>query len=480
MTEVLIAGAGPTGLTLAIELARRGVAVRVVDKADRYAAGSRGDGMQPRTQEVFEDLGVLEQIQAAGMGAPLQRLYDGDTVIREERMADPVEPRPDVPYPNPWFVPQWRTEEILRDRLAAYEVVVELSSGVTEIAQDADGVTVTLETGETVRAAYLVGADGGKSTVRKQLGIPFVGKTDEELRIVLADVRADGLDHEFGHAWMRDQRTFAGFTPLAGGTDTYVVATSATGFDLTLEGLQGAVDAISGRTDVRLRDLTWISEWRLNERMASQFRDRRVFLAGDAAHVHSPTGGQGMNTGIQDAYNLGWKLAAVLAGAPDGLLDSYEAERLPIAAHVLGLSSEILGKHLDGADDANRRGEETYGLDLTYRDGPLALSGSGRVRGGDRAPDAPCTDVAGKPVRLYQLYAGPHWTLLRFGPTAPSIPGIPTYTVGEDLIDTEGHITKAYDVEPGTAVLVRPDNYLAALTPDQAALKTYASQVLPA
>ncbi len=477
-TQVVVAGAGPTGLTLALELVRRGVGVRIVDKAAAFSAGSRGDGLQPRTLEVFEDLGVLDEVRASGIGAPVMRVYAGERVVFEGRMAEPVEPRPDVPYPNPWFVPQWRTEEILRTALGRYGVEVELAKGVQDVSQDADGVTVRLDDGETVRAAYLVGADGGRSTIRKRLGVPFAGSTDEEIRMLLADVRATGLDHELGHGWMLDETTFFGFTPLAGGDDTYVIASSAPGVEPTLDGLRRTLEQLSGRTDISIDELTWVTEWRLNVRMAERFRDGRVFLAGDAAHVHSPTGGQGLNTGVQDAYNLGWKLAAVLAGAPAGLLDSYEAERVPIAAHVIGISSELLDKSLQGAEDALERGEETQQLDLTYRTGPLALDTRGTgdgLRAGDRAPDAPCA-VDGQATRLFALYAGPHWTLLRFGPDAPRLDHPEVHSPA--IADSEGYLQKAYDVPPNASVLVRPDGYVGAITTDPEALAGYAAQVL--
>jgi 2-polyprenyl-6-methoxyphenol hydroxylase-like FAD-dependent oxidoreductase len=480
--DVLVAGAGPTGLALALDLARRGARVRIVEKADRFAVGSRGDGIQPRTLEVFEDLGVLDEVLSAGISAPVSRIYDRDRVIWEGRMAEPVAPRADVPYPNLWFVPQCRTEQILRSRLAAHGIEVAPGAGVVAFDQDDHAVTVQLEGGETLRAAYLVGADGGRSTVRKRLAVPFVGETNDDVTLLLADVRVEGLDHGYGHGWLLGGHTYFGFTPLAGGDDTYAVTTSASGIPPTLEGLQHTLEVVSGRADIRLRDLTWSTIWRPNIRMVKQFRVGRVFLAGDAAHVHPPTGGQGLNTGVQDAYNLGWKLGAVLDGAPEKLLDSYQAERLPVAARVLGISTSLLEKSLGGADDAFERGEETQQLDVSYRLGPLTLDdGSSRaLAAGDRAPDAPCLHRDGKPVRLFDCYAGPHWTLLRFGTTAPALgqPVVQSHCIGDDLIDADQHILDAYDIKAGAAVLIRPDGYIGAITSAPADLADYAHHVM--
>src|ERR1700744_2575916 len=482
-TDVLVAGAGPTGLTLALDLVRRGIGVRVVDKADRFSVGSRGDGISPRTLEVFEDLGVLDEVMSAGMSAPLTRVYAEDQVVWEGRMAEPMAPRPDAPYPNVWFVPQWRTEQILRSQLAAHGVEVTLNAGVAAFEQDQCGVTVAMEDGRTLRTTYLVGADGGRSTVRKRLAVPFAGQTNEAITMLLADVRVDGLDHDYGHGGMLEGQPFFGFTPLAGGNDTYVLNTPASGVPLTLDGLQQTLESASGRSDIRLRDLTWSTIWRPNVRMVQQFRVGRVFLAGDAAHVHPPAGGQGLNTGVQDGYNLGWKLGAVLDGVPDVLLDSYEAERLPGAARGLGISAALLDKHLSGADDAFERGEETQQLDVSYRPGPLTLDDGSScvVVAGDRAPDAPCRDQHGRPVRLFSCYAGPHWTLLRFGGPAPALDraDVQSYCVGSDLGGVGRHIQDAYDVKNSAAVLIRPDGYIGAITSRTADLAAYAARVMP-
>ncbi|OXM66710.1 FAD-dependent monooxygenase [Amycolatopsis vastitatis] len=462
-TRVLIAGAGPTGLTLAIELARRDVPVRIIDKAETYFAGSRGDGLQPRTMEVFEDLGVLDAVLAQGAAPVPTRVYVGGKLVDERFMFDVVEPTPTTPYPGAWFLGQSQTEGILRDRLAEFGVRVELNTALTGFEQDADGVTATLSTGQTVRSAYLVGADGGKSFVRKALGIAFEGTTDESIRMLLGDVRADGLDRGYGHRFGATDNPMRGmmFSPLPG-TPHFQFGSPLGDGDLDAEtalpAVQARLDEVTGG-GITLSDLAWSTVWRPNVRLAARFREGRVFLAGDAAHVHPPTGGQGLNTGIQDGYNLGWKLAD---GSPE-ILDSYEIERRTVAARVLGITTGLMQKYVDGDEDADRRGEETQQLDITYRGGPLSPAGTGSLRPGDRAPDAPLVDANGKRVRLFELFRGPHATELVFGDG----PGegyriLPAGSVatGTDLVDEGGHAYAAYEVEGGRRVLIRPDNYV--------------------
>lgn len=465
-THVLIAGAGPTGLTLACDLARRGVDFRIVEREPR--SGSRGKGLQPRTLEVFDDLGVVDAVLASGAPYPPINAYRNGSVVWQGRMHEPAEPTPDVPYPNVWMVPQWRTEEILRDRLAELGGRVERAE-VTGFEQDDEGVTVEVDRGRRVRAAYLVGADGGRSLVRKRLGVRFDGETHEAERMLIADVRTGDLDRDHWHTWgdTATQKLTVGLCPLPG-TDVFQL-TAPIGEeetpDLSLETFQKIVSAVA---DVRLTDIGWTSVYRVNIRMAERFRAGRAFLAGDAAHVHSPAGGQGLNTGVQDAYNLGWKLAR----GGGTLLDTYEEERLPVAAGVLGISTKLYRKAAQGQADAFRRGEETRQLGIGYPDSPLSVGGG---KAGERAPDAPCRSADGRPVRLFDVFRGPHVTVLGFGAdhaeTVARIdaaygPAVRAYTVGEegDLVDTEGHVRAAYGA--GGIVVIRPDGYIGSYDAD--------------
>jgi 2-polyprenyl-6-methoxyphenol hydroxylase-like FAD-dependent oxidoreductase len=452
---VLIAGAGPTGLTLAIDLARRGIAVRLIDKATQYFEGSRGDGLQPRTLEVFDDLGVVDEVLRQGRSVPLMRIYLDGVVADERRMAPILEPTPDVPYPNAWMLGQSRTEQILRDKLAEYGVRVELGTAIAGFTQNADVVTAELSTGETVETQYLVGADGGRSFVRKHLGIAFEGTTDESIRMLLGDVAADGLDHEYGYWFAQAANPMAGIalTPLSGGDQFQFGAPLDDGdVDPSLERLQELVDEYAGPGVAKLRDLTWSTAWRPNVRLASHFRVGRAFIAGDAAHVHPPTGGQGLNTGVQDAYNLGWKLA----DGREEVLATYEIERRTNAMRVLGISEELMQKHVDGDESAMERGENTRQLDVSYR----SLSDTRPIAPGDRAPDAPLVDAAGNNLRLFDLLRGPHFTLLRFT------------SIGEHTVDVvrrhapDGTYVSPeafdhYHAQDGDEILIRPDGYLA-------------------
>ncbi|QEV21996.1 FAD-dependent monooxygenase [Streptomyces alboniger] len=478
---VLIVGAGPTGLALACDLARRGVGCRIVDRAPVFPSGSRGKSVQPRTLEVLDDLGVLDEVRAYGGPVLPYRAYDRDRVLGVWPSARQRAATAQVPYPNVLMVAQERVEDALRKRLARHGVRVRFGTELLTFAADDEGVTATLadrSTVEQVRARYLVAADGGRSVVRKQLEIPFEGVTYDSQHITVADVEADGLDRAHCHVWPRAAEGTIALYPLPAGRS----------FQLTADGDLGdradsLRDAFAQRTDsmgIRLREVSWMSTYRVVIRAAQRFRAGRVFLAGDAAHVYPPAGGQGMNAGIQDAYNLGWKLARVLAGAPSSLLDTYEAERVPIAARTLETVSELYHRSLLGDPKGRTDPPDSGQLAVSYRGGPLALDHRGRasgLRAGDRAPDAPCHDRRGKAVRLFDVFRGPQTTVLAFGSryaqsgTAADELHADSAAVrvvvrpgdsapGTAIVDTHGHAHRAYDITADTVVAVRPDGHI--------------------
>ncbi|MFE7073229.1 FAD-dependent oxidoreductase [Streptomyces sp. NPDC057620] len=454
-TDVLIVGAGPTGLALALDLARHGVHALVVERSATLFPGSRGKGIQPRTQEVFDDLGVLDALRAGGGTYPVGMIWKDGQRQGEHRMFDEVEATEADPYAGfALMVPQWRTQEILYARLTELGGGVAFGRELVGLAQDADGVTASFASGAPVRARYAVAADGGRSAVRRALGITMTGETVDPAPAMVADIRVTGLDRDNWHFFPPTeagpglQGGFLGICPLPHTEDFQLAAGFADPSaepDLSLDGIRKLV---ATRTHLSADDVTevrWASEFRPRAAMADRFRDGRVFLAGDAAHVHSPAGGQGLNTSVQDAYNLAWKLAAVLRGsAPAALLDSYEEERMPVAAQMLGLST---GVHRGEV----RRGAATQQLGLGYRGSALAVEtradlSEEALRAGDRAPDGTRSGT-----RLFDAFRGPHWTLLTVGSTdteVPDLPGVRTVRF------------PAYEAYGTGVFLVRPDGYV--------------------
>ncbi|HEX4303020.1 MAG TPA: FAD-dependent oxidoreductase [Rhizomicrobium sp.] len=487
-TYVLICGAGAAGLTLAIDLARRGISFRLIDKLKGPFGGSRGKGIQPRSQEVFEDLGVIDRLVAAGGVYPPQRSYKPDGTFEEEEVLQLGAASADEPYKIPLMVPQFLTEGVLRARLAELGARAEFGCELIAFQQD-DGAVVARMRGaagkETIRARYLVGCDGGRSFVRHALGIDFPGKT-LGVRAVVADIMVDGVGRDAWHRWNEGSAAQISLCPLAG-TDMFQLQGPVPPegeIDLSAKGLTQLLGARTGRADLIVRSVSWASAFHMNARLAARYRVERVFLAGDAAHIHPPTGGQGLNTSVQDGYNLGWKLAAVLRGAPEALLDTYEAERRPVAAAMLGLATELLEAAKRGS---MRRGREVHQLDIGYPDTALALEMPARSSGvlaGDRAPDAPMRGAGGLPARLFALTRGPHWTLLGYEAARDAIKsraGLHIHVIGArgDVVDEGGHFHDAYGVAPGDWVLVRPDGYVGAIVSGEnvAALEDYLARV---
>ncbi|MFJ6782541.1 FAD-dependent monooxygenase [Streptomyces yangpuensis] len=337
-TDVLIAGSGPTGLTLAVDLALRGFAVRVIERRTAPHRESRAKGLRAGSLAIFQELGAAEPLIAAGTaGVVLRKYFDGEHINDTSTPADAG-----------LLIGQWQIEEALRDRLAGLGVHVEYGAELVGLTQDGAGVRAELSDGSVIAARYLAGCDGGRSTTRKLLGIPFEGNGETEPAMVIGDVRAPGLGRDVWHQWFTSEGGGILLCPIPG-TDTFQLQASPEhderGEPLppSLESFQRIFDRCAGMPDVRLEDPTWLSSWRVNVRMATRIREGRVLLAGDAAHVHPIAGGLGMNTGIADAAALGRALSVALAGPDadaDAALAAYEAERLSVAAGVLADTAE--------------------------------------------------------------------------------------------------------------------------------------------
>jgi 2-polyprenyl-6-methoxyphenol hydroxylase-like FAD-dependent oxidoreductase len=345
--DVVIVGAGPTGLMAATLLRRVGVSVRIFDKATQQAHESRAFAVHARSLEILRSIGLGDAFMERGLIASGAQVFvDGAQAAQVD--FDDIG-RGDTPYPFVLMVPQWEIEAILAEDLRRQDVAVEHGVTVDDFRQSASGVTVraTREDGThfEVGASYLIGADGAHSVVRKTLGLTFHGAPYPQ-GFFLADCRVDwALDHHHLKIFVGD-RNLAVFLPLRGrdvgriiaiqpydeGAATSEVAGSA---PATLDEVEAALRQVA-KLPVTLRDPVWVTRYRLHHRGVDRYRDSRVFVAGDAAHIHSPAGGQGMNTGLQDAANLAWKLALVISGrAPTALLDTYHSERWPIGQKIL-------------------------------------------------------------------------------------------------------------------------------------------------
>jgi 2-polyprenyl-6-methoxyphenol hydroxylase-like FAD-dependent oxidoreductase len=431
-TDVLIVGAGPTGLALACDLARRGVRIRVIDKAAEYFTGSRGKAISPRTMEVLDGLGVADQVLAAGLLNVPMRTYDGGRVIGETIINPALYSGPEIPYPIPVLIPQYRTESILRDQLARQGVRVELHHEVIAVKQGEGDVTVKVAhhgCTEDVRAEYVVGCDGGHSTIRRLIGLSFGSAPNEsEKWCWVGDVLIDGLEPGVAHRWNDPQRGMLLLSPFKDTELWQFQFLPADGTPPLPEPDQDEFRRVwaawTGLPAERLHDTRTASRFRVNEHIADHYRVGRVFLAGDAAHIYSPAGGQGMTTGIQDAYNLGWKVAAVLAGAPSELLDTYEAERKPVAEYAMRRSrkrwkevNQAVATQGDSPLWQLVSNEDTSQLNITYRGGPLAPAdpeAATALRPGDRAPDGQLQDSSGRPTTLFAQFRTPEFRLLMF------------------------------------------------------------------
>ncbi|GAB1814359.1 FAD-dependent monooxygenase [Mycobacterium sp. MUNTM1] len=459
--DALIVGAGPTGLMLAGELALAGIDIAVIERRTHHdLAGSRAGGMTSRTLEILDQRGIVDRFLTQGWTGQIGH-YAGIPL-----------PIGDLPARHNYGLglPQYRIERALAGWARELGANLRLGCEVTGFTQDDGGVDVALSDGATLRTQYLIGCDGGRSLIRKNAGIDFPG-WDPSTSCLLADVEM-GEDPPWG---MHRAGGFHSFFKLEDdGPVRVMVAEPDVGKigEPTLNDVREALITIRG-TDYGIRSATWISRFTDVTRQASSYRDRRVLLAGDAAHVHFPIGGQGLNTGMQDAMNLGWKLAHVINGtSPEMLLDTYHTERHPVAANVLHntMAQTALngsGARIDALRDAvselialdgprRRIAAMMCGLDIHYD------LGHGHPQLGRRMPDIDVHTAAG-PTRVCTLLHHGQAVLLNLrtpwsfdaSPWAHTLSVIHAEYAGGWELPIIGNVTTPH------AVLIRPDGYVA-------------------
>jgi 2-polyprenyl-6-methoxyphenol hydroxylase-like FAD-dependent oxidoreductase len=525
--DVLVVGAGPTGLTLAAQLQAFGATVRIVDRQLDRVHESRALAVQPRTLEVLRGLGLAEELIARGNDAVWVQLHAGGRVVRIRLFGLGLD---DTAYPFLLFVSQAETEQVLGDHLATGGIPVERGVELVGFRADHDAITCTLGhrdgSTEQLRARYLVGCDGAGSTVRRGAGIPFQGGAYPQT-FALADLGAEPMDRDSAHAFLAEEGIVL-FFPLGRPASWRMLAMhpSLQGrrepARPSLEELQALADAMTD--GVRLRDPVWRTYFGLQHRHATRYRDGRLFLAGDAAHVHSPAGAQGMNTGIQDAWNLGWKIALVRRGlAEEALLDTYDTERRPVGGFVVRftdrafsaatstnpllrlLRTELVPRVLPLGlrfDRAVAYGFRTVSqLNIGYRHSPAVQEGRPTLRRGPRAGDRlPDARVArdGQACWLGEALAAPCFHLLLCGPPGdwhpsqlttlrhryPDTLAVHHLTRGATpgaLHDPDGQVFARLGVEATAQYLVRPDGHIGYRCggDDLAGLQCYLMRWLP-
>jgi 2-polyprenyl-6-methoxyphenol hydroxylase-like FAD-dependent oxidoreductase len=499
--EVLISGAGPVGLALGLELQRFGVRFRIVEKKAQRSATSKALGLQPRVSEVFAILGIKDEFDVRGFSdiAAANFRSGAKKLLRIALRPPPDQAGHGACQPRMLIIPQSDTEEILERTLAARGQAVERRRELVGFEQNLDDVRTQIrnEDGseETIASKFLVSCEGAHSAVRKKAGFSFAGTT-MPMRFLLADVTIDwDLPENEVHAWFHRDGVF-GALPFGAQKWRLIIEraqdhAAAPDEEVTLSLIQQLAAERIAQSGLRIHDPIWLSDFRINARMVDRFRARRVFVAGDAAHIHSPLGGQGIATGIQDASNLAWKLFAVLReGAPDSLLDTFDEERRPIARTVLRETSaasnlvfamnpvlrfvreRIVFPIMRTAFAQRLLFAKASQLEVRYRSSlavyEKAASARLRVRAGDRAPDVVFANAEGK-VSLFELLREFGWVALlgRAGNNHSIIDqlgrlhirGLAVADEG-DLRDVYSDFFRLYGARGPFLYLIRPDGHV--------------------
>ncbi|KAI0746878.1 FAD binding domain-containing protein [Daedaleopsis nitida] len=550
---ILVIGAGPAALAAALTLAQNGIPIRIIDNAKQFHQTSRASGLHPRTLEIFSFLGIREDIRRYGRPLAPMRAYKlpgGTEATATWEMLGRISISPDRPE-DTTTVSQAMSEQVFRDHLSKHDIHVEMGTEPTGIEQDADGVTVTVKTisadgkakVETIRAAFVIGADGARGFTRRAIGLKFEGQTKEDDGHVWTDAEIEGLSSEYWHMWSQPNKFTISMRPQRE-VGIFHVGIIGQDFDpIDMLDPVKFVDFIhenTGRNDIVFKKLTAMTYWKPKIRMVNKLSQGRAFVAGDAAHVHSPTGGQGLNTSVQDSFNLSWKLALVYKGlAPLELLSTYDTERLPVVTQMLIATSNLYTHTVAKKADDVKTSEAGFfrwhdqtlrQLEINYRWSPIAVDfrgtdgrdvddlkarafqgypGEDSVRAGDRAPEAPAlVDAAGKETTLFdsvfKLYIH---TMLVFTPDGDVVDsvvedavaaarlcqpagtvkiavlgrqGVPKEVEGATSYhDTTGYAYSAYHVDGKSPIIVvvRPDGYIGAFVKDVEGLQTYFAKI---
>ncbi|KAG1720137.1 FAD binding domain-containing protein [Suillus lakei] len=534
---VLVVGAGPTGLVAALTFLRNGIPVRIIDKDSNPRIGQRGAGIMPRSLELFNFLDVPEVIDFAKPG-PLARHYKPGTLepLMESSVAPRIEPTPTIPFLSK-MMGQQLLGAILERHLEKFSCSVEMGTELRSFKQSEKGITAVLEKNgilETFDTKWMIGADGAKGVVRKQLGLTFLGETRDDFHIITGDIRLTGvgLERPYWHQFGKFQERGISLRPSDEiGEDGWQFILSGGDLDLTkiAQSEELILETITSLipTELTINQLVWVSEFRTDIRMVNKFSEGRVFVAGDAAHTHSPTGGKGLNSGVQDAFNLGWKLALVEKGLADkSLLETYNAERLPVISEMNNMTTSIFNQAVKTREMTFQRSPLIFMLHINYRFSSIVFDefatpvegrpinaygvlGEDHLEAGDRAPEAPNmlqVGCGGSDVKtLFGLYRPWYHTVLVFAPShgdANPILGVlkaydqsvvrlavvlpssaPTTPVASPadlvLVDQEGHAYPAYFVEAGQmkVFVIRPDGVVGAIVRGAEGVKKYFSRI---
>ena len=463
--QVLVVGAGPTGLVLAAELLARGIRTRVIDKGDGVALQARAVGIHARTLEVLDTMGLADSFIERGQVVRQLRFYSRARCLTSLEFA-----RCGSRFGYLLDLPQDQTERLLRARIAELGGAIEQRTELTSLTPGAGAVTATVRRPagqtQTITAGYVVGCDGAHSRVRRELGLTFHGHPYPQ-DWLLADVLLDGdlpdrgLREDAIHAFFRPDGLPVIFFPMRGHRWRLTLPFAGERGDQapTLAEIQHLTSQRAPRP-VTVSDPTWLASFRCHRRSASAYRRGRVLLAGDAVHIHSPAGGQGLNTGMLDGHNLGWKLALVASGrAPDTLLDSYGAERGPVAEKVVGLT-HALGHYGTLTHPVKRRVRDVV-VPALGRSAAIQRRAARRISqvyvsyppGGQRMPDI-SVHVGGRAATLHQV--------LRDGRHVLVVPGASSLTGLDGLAPYRDDLVVVTAPDTGLVVLVRPDGHVAA------------------